>query len=205
MSESWPPDIQQDVVELVSIVSRSLDRKFAPHVDMEDVRQHLYEAAWKRRSKITEYLSSEDRRGGWAAAVAAIARSGETFCRKAKAERLGYRVSDEFFYDKTLVSEMVRFLYTGVVERKEDLENETKRPRSLAEGGNINVMMADVSAALDSLPDEDRFLVTAYYGEEVESKELASPLGVTRQAIEARVERILGRMVNHLGGISPWS
>ena len=204
MSESWAPDIQQDVRELVSLVSRSLDRKFAPYVPIEDIRQCLYETAWKRRGKITEYLTAEDKRGGWAAAVATVVRSGETYCRKVKAERLGYRVSDEFFYDKTLVSEMVRFLYTGVVERK-DLENETKRPRSLAEGGNINVMMADISAALEDLPKEDRFLVTAYYGEEVESKELAQALGVTRQAIEARVERILGRMVIYLGGVNPWS
>ena len=197
-------DVEQEVVQVIALATRQLTRRF-PMLEARDIKQSLYEFATKKHDKLVEYLQSEDQRAGFTMAISSVSRHGERYCRKEKAALLGYRASDEFFYDRTLVMEMVRAITLGTTQRAVSDEQERRAPRSLAEGNNMGAMMADVQSALDALPDDERALVVLLSSDEATPSEIGVTQGVSRQVVEKRLERAVKKMVTYLGGSTPWS
>lgn len=200
----WPEDVQDDIGDLIRITSASVTKRYWRYVPAGDVRQAIEEHAWRNNKKILGYLRSEDRKAGWAATLAALRRAGERYARKAKADGLGYQARDEFFYDKTLITEVIRFAVTGVAPVPDEEVGYVSVPKDPAEGGNLNAMLADVTGALSLLETEEATLLVGRYGEDRSPEELAKERGVTRQAIEGRLDRILLKVINSLGGPSPY-
>jgi DNA-directed RNA polymerase specialized sigma24 family protein len=198
----WPEDIQEDVDDLVGVVSRALTKRYWKYMNHEDIRQGVGEYAWRKREKISEYLRMEDRKGGWAASYTSLYRAGDKYCRKTKAEKVGYKARDEFFYDKALIAEVVRYAYTGVMPRPE--ETGVKPPKNPAEGGNLMAMLADVTSALGSLEQPEQALLLSHYGKDESSDILAKREGISRQVMDRRIDNLLGKMVDYLGGPSPY-
>ena len=139
----WPEDLAEDIEDLVRITSSSVTKRYWKYVPAGDIRQAVEEHAWRNREKICKYLRDENRKAGWAAASKALHRAGERYARKAKADRLGYNPRDEFFYDKILISEVIRYAVSGVVPAPDEETEYIRAPRDPAEGGNLNAMLAD--------------------------------------------------------------
>jgi DNA-directed RNA polymerase specialized sigma24 family protein len=200
----WPEDIAEDVDDLVRITSSSITKRYWKHVPAGDVRQAIEEHAWRNKSKICSYLRDENRRAGWAAASKALHRAGDRYARKAKADRLGYNARDEFFYDKILVSEVIRYSVSGVAPVPDEEAGYIRAPRDPAEGGNLNAMLADITGALSLLDIDDATLLVDRYGDDRSPEEMGKERGVSRQAIESRLDRVLLKVINLLGGQSPY-
>lgn len=200
----WPEDLAEDIEDLVRITSSSVTKRYWKYVPAGDIRQAVEEHAWRNREKICKYLRDENRKAGWAAASKALHRAGERYARKAKADRLGYNPRDEFFYDKILISEVIRYAVSGVVPAPDEETEYIRAPRDPAEGGNLNAMLADVTGAMSLLDVEDANLLVGRYGEDQTPEELARDRGVSRQAVESRLDRVLLKVINSLGGPSPY-
>ena len=200
----WPEDIAEDIDDLVRITSSSVTKRYWKYVPASDIRQAVEEHAWRNRSKICKYLRDENRKAGWAAASKALHRAGDRYARKAKADRLGYSPRDEFFYDKILVSEVIRYAVSGVAPVPDEEAGYVRAPRDPAEGGNLQAMLADVTGAMSLLEVEEATLLVGRYGEDRAPEELAKERGVSRQAVESRLDRILLKVINLLGGPSPY-
>lgn len=204
MPGSWPDDVASDVHDLVRIASGVVGKRYWRYVPIDDIKQAVATHVWRNREKITEYLRDEDRKRGWAAAMTAAKRAGERYARKVKADLVGYKASDEFFYDKALICEVIRFSVTGSMPTPDEDAGKVSVPRDPAEGGNLNAMLADVNSALAELEPGEAALLTRRYGEEESIDLLAKELEVSRQAVEGRLDRHLKKVLNSLGGESPY-
>jgi RNA polymerase sigma factor (sigma-70 family) len=202
MTGEWPEGVNEDdVIDIINGVAFSVHRKYRKFTSIDDIRQEMLLDAWRKRNKYAEYLVRENegaRRAGQAAFMRSMHRIGETFARKEKARLSGYEASDEFFYNQSLVEQLI----TAVAQGQVSLANQTgeRSSQDPAEGGNAMVMIIDVKKALNDLDPETRALLEAVHGEGVSIKQVADARGVTEQAIRGRMERALRRIIHQLGG-----
>lgn len=130
--------------------------------------------------------------------------AGDIMCRKEKAQVSGYRHTDEYFYSQSLIVALLEARENDGVMPTDSVSSKVRRTRSLAEGRELETMLADLDRALASLdPDQYEFLVNLY-GKGMTSRDLAELNGVTRQAVEARASRLIEKMIDLLGGVSPY-
>lgn len=203
-----------EVIDICDDVSIDLARRYRRYVERDDIRQELLTWAWRRRDKVAEYLvrpeSSEDpnqrvkRQGQWILRKT-LTRRGEVYCRKVKAEKCGYHPRDEFFYDRGLIEDIIKAWVNGTSLLADVVDDHVKVPRDPAEGGNILAMEADVHRALEWLDNEQAGLLFRVYGDEVPISQVARENGVSRQALEQKMDRLLRKIQNTLGGSNPYS
>lgn len=199
----WPDGVsQEDVFDLIDAVVGSLHKNYRAFIQADDLRQELRLFAWRKREKFSEYLVREDaglRRAGEAAFMKACHRVGEKLCRAEKARLSGYEASDEFYYSQGLIEELL----TAHGQGTNTMPGRVPDRRSgsdPAEGGNMVVMMIDVTNALIRLEPAQQELLADIYGRGITVNLIARRDGVTEQAIRGRVDRAMRRMLAMLGG-----
>lgn len=206
---SWPEGVNPDDVEdIVSIVAGSLHRTYRQHSELDDIKQTLNEWCWRKREKVAEYLVRDDpkeRKSGQAAMMRSLHREGARHCRREKAAKSGYEVSDEFFYSTALVEDVLKVIVNGgpALQGKQQ-EHGGKNMGDPAEGGNMVAVVADINREIERLDDDTRNLMVSLLGLGVPAEKLAEQRGVTPQAVRQKVQRACVRVVRELGGETPW-
>ena len=130
--------------------------------------------------------------------------AAKDYCQKQKAHAVGYRVEDNYYYDK----ELVEVLLPAVIRKDlnapalNDLgHSSTKKVAS--EGGNWFAMVADIDAALDKLTLEQKSIIFLRFGDGCDNKTFAKETGISEDAARMRVNRAINNLVNKLGGKRP--
>ena len=199
----WPEGVNQDdVYDIIDGVVSSLTRKYRAFVSPDDVRQELRLQAWRKREKFAEYLAREDegkRRAGEAAFMKSMHRAGDRWCRREKARISGYEASDEYFYSQTLIEQLIAAHGQGLTSLAQQ-GGEKRSQADPAEGGNMVVMLFDVTDALDTLEPGVKALLFEVFADGVPVSKVAAREGVSEQAVRQRIERALRRLVQKLGG-----
>jgi RNA polymerase sigma factor (sigma-70 family) len=206
---TWPEGVtEEDVHDIVAGVAVAVARRYRRFVEVPDVRQELLMWAWRKRDKVHEYLAREpgaNRRRGEAALMKALSRVAERYCRRMKAQATGYSTRDEFFYNRVLLEDLIAAqangLSTLVGQTSEERVRGTQDP---SEGGNTQAMLADIQSALGVLDPDSYAMVMMAYGDEVPTRVIGETFGITRQAVEQRLDRAMARVLSALGGESPW-
>ena len=198
---------QKDIDTSVSITAYRLSRKHRGWAESEDVRQDLW--VWllskrKRLSPLLETETREDYKRELKYLERNMYKAGDIMCRTDKAKRSGYRSSDEYFYSSTLIIALLQAHCNNDEMVVDHSSERIKRTRTLGEGMEIEAMLADLRDALDTLEPEQQSLVIRLHGEGVSSKVIAEEREVTRQAVEARASRVLDKLIDSLGGESPY-
>lgn len=201
-------DVHHEIDVVISVVARRLLGKHHSEDDPQDLAQELW--AWllkkpRRLEGVVETVDEpDDHKRELAYLEHNLTRAGDVIVRKEKAARGGYRTSDEYFYSVTLVEALLEAHSNDGVLAREGNEYREKRTRTLSSGMDVECMLADLRSALDVLDPVDRELVVGLHGGGCTAKVLASDYDVSRQAIEQRAERVVTRMIEHLGGGSPY-
>jgi len=194
-------------------------RRYRDFVEADEVRNHLYEWAMRPKNlkRVTlvflevdpsdeEGVKEQRRQMFYLGKDLRIA--AERYCRKQKALSLGYEHTDEFFYTKGMIRELLPLVYDsgwrGTVGGQPDREQGRVSKRPVDEGGNLPMMVADLTAAIPQLSIEQRVVLDLVFGDELHPELVALELGVTVAAVEARIERACVRLVELTGGESPW-
>lgn len=205
---TWPDGVdQEDVTDIAGAVAYSVSRRYRRFVEAADVRQELLMWAWRKRAKVAEYLDREPgaaRRRGEAALMKAMSREAERYCRRLKAQVSGYSTRDEYFYNRVLLEDLIAAHVNGLGSQAEQTDDRQRVTRDPSEGGNAQAMLADVQKALQSLEPDAYSMVLMAYGDAVPTRVLAETFGITRQAVEQRLDRAMTRVLSALGGESPW-
>jgi DNA-directed RNA polymerase specialized sigma24 family protein len=198
----WPEGVdERDVYDIIDGVVASLTRKYRSFVKPDDVRQELRLQAWKKRDKFAEYLTREDegkRRAGEAAFMKSMHRYGDRWCRREKARISGYDPGDEYFYPPALIEQLIAAHGQGLTSLAH--QGGEKRTTDPAEGGNLVVMIFDVTQALDVLDGPMRALLFEVFADGVPVAKIANREGVSEQAVRQKIERALRKLVQELGG-----
>lgn len=187
---------------LVGAIAYEFSRKYFM-VDAADIRQELWVWFLEHPNKVTVWESLDGKQS-----VKLIARSlrnqAKDYCQKQKAHAVGYRVEDNYYYDKELIEVLLPSVLRGDTTAPAIHDNvSTNTNRVVSEGGNWFAMMADVNRGFKRLTEEQQAIIYLRFGDGCDNKTFATEMGISEDAARMRVNRALNNLVNILGGQKP--
>lgn len=195
----------------VASATKQLVARYRRYVTYEDVQQQLYLWMLIHHVKVDEWRAKYVPKHAERTLVKALKNEGERYCRTEKAEADGYSVEDEYFYSIPMIADLLQLALdpTWMEPSGIDYTNpKTSGGKPPSEGGDLVVMVADVSKAFDSLQKADRALLEYVYGGQRTPTDaiarMAMEWGVSQSAAYNRIRRVVGRIRAALGGENPW-
>ena len=133
---------------LVAGIAYEFSRKFHM-VPAEDIRQELWVWFLEHPNKVKVWESLDGKQSTKLVARS-LRNAAKDYCQREKAKSVGYRVEDNYYYDKEIVEMILPAVLRGdtVSPSLTDIGFSNTKPPA-AEGGNWFAMMADVEAALE--------------------------------------------------------
>ena len=197
-----------EATDIASQVARIVHRKYQTYFDVSDVRQELLTWVWRREDKVKQWLSPEqspeEYKGGVRQLGKTLTRQADKYCRRLKAQKLGYELRDEQYYDPITLSEMLPFVWEDVVNTTDSTKPRVSGGGNPAEGGNYVIQLFDIRRALAKLDPQDRLMLQMKFFEQLTFSEIATSLGVSDTTAHRKVDGALRRLNNNLGGQSPF-
>ena len=208
-------EIHPSIYDIVPSVVKVVAKRFRGYVEESDLRQECYLFAAGKNNQFKDLLNEPDlevrkqneRKVGWQ-----IKRAAERYARKEKASKLGYQVNDEAFYKGATISQLLPSIIGSVLtgkplEQGQQLvdDGQPKKPSSPAESGNFLAVLIDIKRAYLLLSLEEKDLLERRYYHEHTLQQIAQYLECATSTADRRVEHAFNKLIEHLGGISPWS
>jgi len=197
-----------DASEIATWAARVTHRKYHTYFDASDVKNELIVWILKHEKKIRSWLDTDDmdqRKQGSRQLGKTLKRLADKYCRRLKAQMVGYHLEDEAFYPPVSLPRLLPFVW-GDVEQMQQVEGQkVSGGSSPAEGGNMIVQLFDIRMALDKLDPQDRLLLQMKYFEELTFAEIATVLGVSQTTAHRKHDGALRRITESLGGESPFT
>jgi len=194
--------------EIAVTVARKVHRRYHTYFDVQDVTQELMVWVLKRQDKIKEWLDhpleSDEYKIGVRKLGKTLTRNADKYCRKLKAQKLGYEVRDEQYYSPISLSELLPFVWSDVVETRDASKPKVSGGGNPAEGGNYVIQLFDIRKALKKLDPQDKLVLQMKFFEQLNYQEIAQTFGVSDSTAHRKVDGALRRLNNHLGGQSPF-
>lgn len=198
-----PPDDGMNIA-IHSHASR-LHRRFRM-VDREDIVQEMYLWWYTHPRKVQRYLDMPDNLNGRKKLSGALRNYALAYCHKEKARQVGYEVEDLYFYSITLLKELLPAIYdeeAWVRLGRSTLDGLPSGKTDPAEGNNMIAALTDVSRAVKRLPRESQLILELAFQDHLENDQLARLWETTEDAARMRVNRVLRRVQEELGGERP--
>jgi len=197
-----------DATEVATTVARQVHKKFHTYFDVDDVRQELLMWIVRREEKVQGWLehdvSSEEYKRGIKNLGKTLNRHADRYCRRKKAQFLGYELRDEQYYTPITLSELLPFVWSDVVDTKRQDGEKVSGAGNPAEGGNYVIQLFDIRRGLMKLNEMDRDVLELKFFQQLTFAEIAQELGVSDTTAHRKVDNALRRLNNHLGGQSPF-
>ena len=201
-------DWLQEATDIASQVARIVHRKYNTYFDVSDVRQELLVWVVRREDKVRAWLDhsqGEDvYKGGMRQLGKTLTRHADKYCRKRKAQQLGYQLDDEAYYSPVTLSELLPFVWEDVVNTTDSTKPKVGGGGNAAEGGNYVIQLFDVRRALSKLDPQDKLILQMKFFEQLNFQEIAQVLEVSDTTAHRRVDGALRRLNQRLGGQSPF-
>jgi len=187
---------------IVSAIGYEYSRKY--HMcDADDIRQELWIWFLEHPNKVKVWEQLEGKQS-----IKLIARSlrnaAKDYCQREKARSAGYKVEDNYYYDREIVEALLPAVLRGdrVAPAMNDL-GFTNSKKVASEGGNWFAMMADIERALARLTHEQLTIIYLRFGDGCDNVTLAKELSISEDAARMRVNRAVNNLLNYLGGQRP--
>ena len=202
------------VYELAPSVAYAVHRRYKHWVEREDVTQECIAWAVTRNAYITEQMSVEDpkqlehnqSRIAWQ-----MKRAVERYARKEKANKSGYQINDEVYYQTFTLGQLLPFVITSIIdgtvlEQMQEMINDGQ-PRgssSPAEGGNLLASLIDIKKCYLKLDQKDQELLRMRHYDNATLQQIAAFLECAVSTADRRCSNALRRLQDELGGETPW-
>jgi len=190
-----------DYNELVQQLSSEYSRRYAM-VERDDVAQELW--VWfvshPRKYKEWEELEQKDRDKliGKSLRNAAL-----KFCEREKARKIGYDISDLYYYDASVVE---AFLPSIIAESYEiptkikDLGNSVKGTE-ISDGNNWLALRSDIASGFYKLSESKQNILRLRFSvEQPDWATLAKDMDSTPDGARMKVQRAINSLIKNLGG-----
>jgi RNA polymerase sigma factor (sigma-70 family) len=189
---------------VVDAVGSEYSRKF-PTIDIEDIRQSLYQWFVEHPNKLDtwEAIGEKDAKN---LIYRSLRNQALDYCNHWKAKSGGYETSDLFYYEADMVEALLPPVLRGEwgVTHKLNL-GRPGRPSAPNEGGNLMAMMIEVDYAFWKLPKDDRKILFLRYAESMEFGDIGKELEIgTEDAVRMRHKRAIRKLINKIGGFKPF-
>lgn len=201
-------DWLEEATDIASQVARVVHRKYHTYFGVDDVRQELLVWVVRREDKVRTWLDhdqgEEQYKGGVRQLGKTLSRHADRYCRKRKAQYLGYQIDDEAYYSPITLSELLPFVWNDVVNTTDGSKPKVSGGGNPAEGGNYVIQLFDIRRALDKLDPQDKLVLQMKFFEMLNFQEIAEVLEVSDSTAHRKVDGALRRLNNNLGGQSPF-
>lgn len=186
------PLSEHEISKIKSSAARKAAGRFHGYVELADVLQEAELALLASPHKTAEWVAT----GDGTRLYRHVFKACMLYGHKEKAAAIGYRMEDLFFYSKRLLRDMI----PAILEAWSGADGfEWEYPDRTA--------WVDISEAIAGLSEADyQLIVWAFQGDPEEEDGyalVAAKLAVTRDAARQRVNRVLRRMQDALGGEDP--
>ena len=175
-------------------------------VELEDIKQSLYEWFVSHPRKLTEWeaLGEKDAKN---LLYRSLRNQALDYCQLWKAKSIGYESSDLFYYEPVMIEALLPSVIRGDVGDAPKLNlGMPGRPPAPAEGGNMMAMMVEVRAAYDKLNTEDKSILYYKYVDSLDYGSIAKELELSSDdAARMRHNRAIKKLITRLGGFRPFS
>ena len=202
---SWLESAQ----EIAVVSARKVHRKYHTYFDQADVVQELMLWVLSRKDKVQEWIDfdvdTDEYRMGVRKLGKTLTRHADKYCRKIKAQKLGYELRDEQFYAPATIAEILPFAWEDVIDSRDMNKPKITGGGNPAEGGNYLIQLFDIRKALLQLSETDRSVLRLKFYDQLSFQELAQELNVSDSTAHRKVDGAIKRLTNYLGGISPFS
>lgn len=199
------------VDSVVYSVAKQLRGKYRGYVELDDVAQELWIWVITHTAKLDEWMEEHHPKSVQRLLAKSLRNHGEKFCRREKAGTVGYDpIEDEFFYSLGMVTDMLTLYFDPEWREPKGVNYETLAAPSggSSDGMNLVAMVADVGKAYERLSRADQSLLRDIYGSGDPHDNIAALAldsgGITYNAADHRVRRVLGRIRAQLGGPRPY-
>jgi RNA polymerase sigma factor (sigma-70 family) len=140
-----------------------------------------------------------------------IKRTLERYARKEKANKSGYQINDEAYYDTVVIGQLLPFVIKSFIndtalEQSQILINDgtPRKPSAPAEGGNLLAMLVDIKKAYEKLEKDDQEILRLRYHENLTLQHIAEYLECHPSTADRRTTQALRKLQNNIGGESPY-
>lgn len=195
--------VVEEYENLVAAIAYEFARKFRM-VEADDVRQELWVWFLTHPKKVKHWEETLNSKQSVKLIARSLRNSAKDYCQREKAKSLGYRVEDNYYYDKQLVEAILPSVLTGdrIAPVLNDLSySNTKKVAS--EGNNWFAMCADVQKAFGKITKEQQYILTMLYADGLDDGNVAIQLSISRDAVRMRKNRAMNNLLNILGGERP--
>lgn len=175
-------------------------------IEYPDLVSIGYEWIAKHPVKVRAWCDKEQNPSGWKALGKSMLRYMNREVAKERSRRTGAKTEDAFYYTPGLIQDTLPDVWDLEDRLPTDAApSDTPKGKSMpSEGGNRAAVLADVSAAVERLHDDERHLLQARYYSGLTIGEMARMRGVSEDTIERRLRLAIQSVNDYLGGESPW-
>ena len=169
----------------------------------DDVMGELFLWVASNKNKVSTWMDEGHK--GMAKLNTALFRTGHRYVNKERAEAIGGQLSDMYWYTVPVIEELLDDVWRYIDWLPSPTIERERGQSSPSEGNNRTAMMIDVATALAQLPKDDQELLRDRYadgGAYIDA--LAAKLDMTPDGVRKRIDRILKKLVDKLGGEPPF-
>jgi DNA-directed RNA polymerase specialized sigma24 family protein len=173
------------------------------YVSSDDIMGEMFLWVAANSKKVDEWV--EEGHKGMGKLNTALFRAGHRYVNKERAQAIGGQLSDMYWYTVPVVEDLLTDVWKYIdwlPSPSFEYERSQSRP---SEGNNRTAMMIDVAGAVTALPKEDQEILRDRYsdgGSYIDA--IAAKLEITPDGARKRIDRILNRIVEKLGGEPPF-
>lgn len=189
---------------VVDAVAVEYSRKF-DMVEIEDIRQSLYQWFMEHPNKLDEW-EAKGERDAKNLIYRSLRNQALDYCQKWKAKSVGYDIGDLYYYTAEIIEALMSPVLRGEFNASHKLNlGRVGRPSAPAEGGNLVAMMIEIDYAYWKMGKEDRKILFMRHAESMDFKEMANFLSLgSEDAARMRHKRSINRLIRKLGGFKPF-
>jgi hypothetical protein len=130
------------------------------------------------------------------------------FCEREKAKKVGYDMSELYYYDVSVVEVFLPSIISESYEmpsKIKDLGNSVKGSE-VSDGMNWLVLRSDIATAYYKLPEAKQNILRLRFSmEQPDWATLAKEMDSTPDGARMKVQRALNSLIKHLGGWRPYN
>lgn len=202
------------VYELVPAVASTIHRRYKSYVEKDDIKQECMTWAVTRSGYIHEQMSEpnqEIRSHNESRIAYQMRRVAERYARREKASKSGYQTSDEVYYETAKLGQLLPFVIASVVdgtvlEQVQQMiqDGQPKGKSSPAEGGGLLATLIDIKQSFLKLDIQDQTILRLRHFDNYTLQQIAHTLECAVSTADRRCSNSLRRLIELLGGPSPW-
>jgi RNA polymerase sigma factor (sigma-70 family) len=200
--------------DLAASVTTTIYRRYKNYVEKDDIKQECVAWAIGRTAYINEQMSElddEKRKHNESRVAFQMRRAAERYARKEKASKSGYQTTDEAYYKSAELGQLLPYVIASVVDgtvleqiQQMIQDGQPKGKSSPSEGGSLLATLIDIKRCFLKLDIEDQNILRLRHFDNLTLKDIAAQMECAVSTADRRCQHSLRRLIELLGGPSPW-